>query len=207
VGCRVTAGSHLRECYHEASRIGTLIESKAFGTRIDGLNIGPGTCWHRGALIDCAGVEIIGLRGNVRAASTEYPDIAGVEITSGRTNVKVEGQILVGEGSTGIIVRGERNTIKVDCGWDNNPNSTAIRVAEAVKQCTIECDGGGRGGVLLDLSQSGLDKTPGEGNLFRVRVPAWTINNGLKPVVYPGGGTVFNLKPGTEVWVNGVLQK
>ncbi len=203
--CVISTAVVVNDCYFEAARVGTHILAGSQFTRIDGLDFGPGTCWYRGLLIESNSVDITGLRGQTAGVKEGNTDIAGVELTTLRSNVNVEGQILVSTGAIGIIVRGTRNRIKVDAGWGTNPQGIAVKVAEAVKQTQIECSGGGTGGTMLDLSESALDKWSGNGNVFRVYPPSW--GGASVPVVYPGGGTKFKLAAGTEVWIDGVLQK
>ncbi len=76
----VTQQAEFHTAYHEAARIGTHILAQASGTRFDGLNIGPGTCWERGVKIEAHGCTIKGLFGMVMAETATHPDIAGVEI-------------------------------------------------------------------------------------------------------------------------------
>ncbi len=61
--------------------------------------------------------------------------------------------------------------------------------------------GAGDGGTVFDLSASGLDRVDGLGNEFKIK---WS--GSAKRVIYPGGGTTYNLAPGTQLWVDGRLQ-
>jgi hypothetical protein len=188
-------------CYFEAARIGTEITPSGYDTVIDGLNIGPGTCWQRGVKIEATGCTIRNLAGAVPTASTTNADIAGVEIAPGLTNENISGSLSVGGESVGLILRGSHNKIELRGAWPKS-NPTLVRVAEPVTLCTVEIYGGGDGGTVLDLSASGLDRINGQGNEFKVK---WG-GSGTRRVVYPSGGTTYNLAPGTQVWIDGQLQ-
>lgn len=187
-------------CYFEAARIGTHILPTGASTRINGLHIGPGTCSYRGVLIEANSCEIVGLWGTVRSAIAGAPDIAGLEIKPGLTNIVIQGKLAVGDQSTGVILRGHRNVVRLVGGWSKS-NPTLVRVVEPVTGCTLDITGGGSGGTVLDLSASGLDKKNGLGNDFNLK---W--GGAATRVIYPGGGTKFNLATGTQLTVDGVLQ-
>src|SRR5262249_35390114 len=113
----VTAPAEFHTVYHEAARIGTDILPGADGTLIDGLNIGPGTCWHRGVKIQANGCTVNDIHGTVRAESTDHPDIAGVEIMPRLLNEVIRGALVIdGDGSEGVILRGHRNKIDLKGG-------------------------------------------------------------------------------------------
>jgi hypothetical protein len=76
-----------------------------------------------------------------------------------------------------------------------------VRVAEAITGSTVELRGAGDGGTVLDLSASGLDRVVGLGNEFKIK---WSGT--AKRVIYPGGGGIYNLAPGTQLWIDGRLQ-
>ena len=197
----VTQQAEFHTAYHEAARIGTHVLAGASGTRINGLNIGPATCWERGVKIEAHGCTIRGLHGMVQAESAAHPDIAGVEISAGLVNEVIDGALVVdGDGSEALILRGHRNKVDLKGGWNKRTNATFVRVAEAITGTTIELRGAGDGGTVLDLSASGLDRVDGKGNEFKIK---WSGT--AKRVVYPGGGT-YNLAPGTQLWIDGRLQ-
>ena len=79
---------------------------------------------------------------------------------------------------------------------------TAVRVDSSIKNCRISIRGSAQHGTVLDLSQSGLNTDNGKGNEFDIH---WV--GAATKVLYPGGGTKFNLAPGTVVKVNGVVQQ
>ena len=198
----VTQPAEFHTVYHEAARIGTDIMPGADGTRIDDINIGPGTCWQRGIKIQANGCTVNGLHGTVKAESPEQPDIAGVEIMPRLLNQVITGELVVdGDGSTALILRGHRGKIDLKGGWNKRVNATFVRVAEAVTGSTVELRGGGDGGTVLDLSASNLDRVDGQGNEFKIK---WSGN--AKRVIYPGGGTIYNLAVGTQLWIDGRLQ-
>ena len=198
----ITQEAEFHAAYHEAARIGTHIISTATGTRIDGLNIGPGTCWERGVKLEAHGCTIKGLHGTVLAESAEPPDIAGVEIAPGLVHEAVDGALSInGDGSEGLILRGHRNKVELKGGWNKPTKATFIRVAEAITATTIEVRGSGNEGTVLDLSKTGRDTVDGLGNEFKIR---WSGT--AERVIYPGGGAKYNLAPGTQLWIDGKLQ-
>jgi hypothetical protein len=198
----VTQQAEFHTAYHEAARIGTHILAGAPGTRIDGLNIGPGTCWERGVKIEAHGCTVTGLFGTVMAESAAHPDIAGIEILPRLVNEVIEGSLVVdGDGSEALILRGHRNKIDLKGGWSKRVNATFVRVAEAITGSTVELRGAGDGGSVLDLSASNLDRVDGQGNEFKIK---WSGT--AKRVIYPGGGAIYNLAPGNQLWIDGRLQ-
>ncbi|HEX4416101.1 MAG TPA: hypothetical protein VH107_20890 [Lacipirellulaceae bacterium] len=203
-----TEPASARECYHEAARIGTYIASTAYGTRIDGLNIGPGTCWERGVKIDAHGCSITGLFGTVASESKEHPDIAGVEVAANLLHEVITGSLVVASDpknpattAKGLILRGNRQKVDLKGGWNSPCKATFIRVEGAVTGSTVEVRGTGDGGTVLDLSASELNKVEGGGNEFKIKWGGTSTR-----VIYPGGGNHYNLAPGTQLWIDGQLQ-
>jgi hypothetical protein len=194
-------------CYHEAARIGTHILASADRTRIDSLNIGPATCWERGVKIEASGATVVGIVGAVQAESEKHPDIAGVEITSGASNVTIEGSLSVEGDESGnstakvVVLSGRAHKIDLRGGWSVPTKATYVRLAGGTTASTIQIRGHGEGGVALDLSASKLNEINGLGNEFKV----WW-NGSAARVIYPGGGSTYNLAPGTQLWIDGVLQ-
>jgi hypothetical protein len=187
-------------CYFEAARIG--LEVLGYNCEIDGLNIGPGTCSERGVLIKSDGTTIERLRGVVAATPAGQSPIAGVEIASGKSSARISGRLALAEGSIGIIVRGQHHQIDFTPGWIDGTKATAVRVEGDLFNTKVDIRGAAQSGTILDLSASNLNKQNGGNNEFHID---WT--GAAKKVIYPGGGTQYNLAPGTRVWVNGVLQK
>ena len=97
--------------------------------------------------------------------------------------------------------RGHRSKVDLKGGWNKRTNATFVRVAEVITGSTVELRGAGDGGIVLDLSASGLDRVDGKGNEFKIK---WSGT--AKRVIYPGGGTTYNLAPGTQLWIDGRLQ-
>jgi hypothetical protein len=117
-------------------------------------------------------------------------------------NEVVEGQLVVGDGSEGVIIRGSHNRVVLRGGWNAiQTKSRFVRAAETITGCTIEITGHGNGGTVLDLSATKLDQVDGRGNRFVIN---W--DGSATPVVYPGGGTTYNLAAGTELTINGRRQ-
>jgi hypothetical protein len=155
--CVITQACRVENAYHEAARIGTDILPGADGTQIDGLNIGPGSCWERGLRIGANGCTINGLTGAVQGQDQAVPshrDIAGVEILPGILHTTIDGQLVVtGDGSAAAILRGTGNTITLKGGWNGKVNATFLRVVGPVKDCTaIITDCSGDGGTVFDFS-------------------------------------------------------
>ncbi len=196
------------DCYHEAARIGTDIMPGADGTRIDGLNIGPGTCWERGVKIEAHGCNITNLYGMVHPETKENPDNAGVEILPNLLHEVVSGSLVISADANtpdatakGLILRGNRQKIDLKGGWNSPCKATFIRVEGTVTGSTVEIRGTGDGGTVLDLSASDLNKVDGAGNEFKIK---W--GGSATRVIYPGGGNHYNLAPGTQLWIDGQLQ-
>ncbi len=84
----VSTETHGTNLYLEAARIGIEVLPHSGGTEIDGLNIGPATCWDRGALIESDNVTITRLSNQVKAGTV------GVEVASWRTNIKLSGALI-----------------------------------------------------------------------------------------------------------------
>ena len=59
-------------------------------------------------LIEDLGIEILGLHGSVKGGG-----VVGVEFSKAANYSITEGSLSVGDGSTGVIVRGHHNQIRV----------------------------------------------------------------------------------------------
>lgn len=202
--CVIEQPAMLRGCYHEGAEIGTDILEGASGTQMSGLNIGPGTCSRRGVRIGAHGCSVSGLHGAVPGTSKEHPDSAGVEVLPGLTNETISGELVLGgDGAVGCIFQGATSTLDLKGGWNGPVRGTFVRVAGPITGCEIKLRGHGGGGeAVLDLRDSQLDKVNGQGNDIDIK---WAP--GTTPaVLYPGGSKKYNLAPGTQLKVNGVLQ-
>ena len=140
--------------------------------------------------------------------SAEHADVAGIEIAPGLVHQVIEGSLVIAGDrtnanatSTGVILRGHRNKLDLNGGWNIPCRATFIRVAGSVTGSSVEIRGSGDGGTVLDMSASGLDKVNGRGNEFKLK---W--GGSATRVIYPGGGTEYNLAPGTQLWIDGELQ-
>ncbi len=199
--------------YIEAARIGTLLAAAAggnpgaHGTTIQGLNIGPATCWGRAASVQANGCKIYNIRGTVRAEDGTYTDIAGAEVGSGCLNTEITGQLAIEVNDTddttskGVIYEGDLGYVKLTGGWNGTTGATFVKVPSTITGNTFDIQGIGDGGTVLDFTDSDLDADNGLGNEFNVR---WS--GSATKVRYPGGGTVYNLAAGNRLWINGVLQ-
>ena len=102
----------------------------------------------------------------------------------------------------GVIWNPSRSQLDLHGGWIGQQTATFVSIRSAVTGDDVHIKGKGDGGVVLDLSASGLDKANGCGNHFTID---WAGTS--TPVIYPGGGTTFNLSPGTELEINGQVQR
>ncbi len=103
--CGITAS----DLYCESARIGVHLAFSpghdSSNSRITGLEIGPGTCWSRGVLIESNGCQVTGLTGTI---TTKFaPDAAGVEIKS-VFSAMVQGSIYARGTRIAIGSRGRR---------------------------------------------------------------------------------------------------
>lgn len=185
--------------YLEASRIGLHVLYHSDGSEVDGLNIGPGTCWERGALIESDEVAISRLKGTVRT------DTVGVEIKPYRANVSIQGRLGFSGPAIGILLAGHNNCADLSASSEIK-GTTFVKVVQVADSLPTKIDVRVRGflgaGVALDLSESGLDKAGGQGNKFDVK-----CNGNGTPVIYPGGGTKYNLAEGNTVLIDDEVQK
>lgn len=191
VACRVKQIAQLSgTCYHEAARIGTLIEESAHGTKASSLYIGPATCREAGVRIAANGVTLDHVAGTVAGTAV------GVDILPTTRSARVGCQFVVNAGGTGARFGGALHQIS-QRSWAR-AGATAVKVLPCVG-CALELRvmDYGEGGIALDLSASGLDKSDGKGNVFRV----WMADK--MKIIYPGGGNEYNLAPGSELWING----
>ncbi len=193
------SGVHASNCYFEAARIGTHILWKSDYSEIDGLNIGPATCWERGVLVESDNIDIRSLTGTVRSGTI------GVELRGAIGNDQISGRLSFQGNAIGVQLTGHNNRVDLTCSTQG-AGTTFIKVVKTGAASPTQLDVCIRGylgaGVALDLSESGLDKANGQGNHFDIK-----CNGGGTPIIFPGGGTKYNLAPGTLVWLNGVLQK
>jgi hypothetical protein len=182
--------------YAEASRIGTHIQ--AGGVRINGLEMGPGTCSWRGVLIEGNYNQITGLSGAVSPNANERA--ACLEITSPTyAENYIQGRIGINGNETGIIFRGRLSKVvlQADIG-STDSSATLLKVVGATSGNTFEVFAWINGGILVDLAEY----AGGGGDVFDIKV---NRTNGTI-VRYPGGGTKYNLRAGTRVYINGELQ-
>ena len=187
-GCEV----HASAIYAEAARIGCHLLPSAYGTTITGLNIGPATCWSRGVLVAAHNVQISRLVGRVRGKGA-----VGYEQAATTNEAQTSGRIDAADGATAFVVSGNRHTLHV--ASDLVGGATAAKVVGELVGCRIELVGWGDvGNVALDLSEAKL----GVGNAIEVR-----FSGGATRVIYPGGGSKYNLPLGNQLTVDGVVQQ
>lgn len=192
-------GSNL---YIEAARIGSQIS--ASGVHIRGLNIGPGTTYNRGILIENDAASIHDFFGLVRAETGEHPDIAGMEITTG-VHHYLQGDLVVLGSSSGIIIGNSHRSFLDLRGSIVSASSQArfVDIQYPVTGWRMTIQGNSTSSApLLDLSNSDLNNQDGLGNNFRIYCPS---SNVATAVLY-SGGYEHNLVPGTNVYINDVLQ-
>lgn len=194
VGCRVKQIAQLSGTnYHEASRIGTLVEPAAHGTTCQSLYIGPNTCWEVGLQIQCNGCEFR------RVAGTVAGDAIGVDVAATTITNEVRAAFMVLSGGVGVRFGGTLQSISFR-GWVRGGSKGVVVLPCTGCDVDIHAMDYWEGGTALDLSQSGLNSSNGKGNVFKV----WTEHSAN--IIYPGGGTTYNLAAGNEVWLNGVKQ-
>ncbi len=203
-GCVVSGLVHGDNWYHEAARIGTQFLFGSDGSWVNGLYIGPATCWSRGVLIGSDFIKIRDLEGIVMAEGTDgHSDIVGAEIGASRAAIKIlDAQVTVGTGSVGVKLgdASHHNTITIQ-PTTSVDGSIGVQVGN-VYATKVEChDGYIPGGAAIDLSGSNLNSVDGQGNVFDV---SCSLAGSGKAIKYPGGGTVFNLAVGNHVILNGV---
>ncbi len=184
--CRIKCPSRFVAAYHEAAPIGTDIEPGADGTIIDGLDIGPGSCWERGVRIGANGCAITGLRGTVQLNSPEHPDNVGVEIMPGLVHTVVAGDLVIDwdrkrpdAKAVGVIIRGDRCKVDLKGGWNGPTGATYVR-CESTTGSTIEIVFRGDGGCVLDATGAVWNdvdvKISGTGTAVRLKPPKSATN-------------------------------
>jgi hypothetical protein len=223
IGFLAMTESEINDAYIEACRIGTYIygstgleygTGSAHGTRINGLNTGPGTCWGRNVLVEAHSVKINNLHGMVGQYSDEFPDNAGIEYIYG-DDCDLRGSLNPLKNCRAIIHRGNRSHVDMTVAWNHTDGSpTAIVLGNisgvGTQGSEIIIRGHGKNGVGFDFTDSALDTTNGAGNEFKL---VWEpgdltdITIPTTPAIYPGGDIYYNLAPGTSFWINGELQR
>jgi hypothetical protein len=104
----------------------------------------------------------------------------------------------------GLLIQADQTEAEISGGWLNDVASpTLVSMPSHQIGCKVKITGQGSGGTVLDLRGSDLNTLSGDGNVFDI---TW-LGNDFTPVIYPDGGTDFNLADGTEIWINGVKQK
>lgn len=159
--CRIKAPARFTSAYHEAAAIGTLIEPGADGTVIEGLDVGPGTCWDRCVKICAHGCSVTGIRGEVRLNEPVHPDSGGIEIAPGMVHTVVEGSLVIqwdkarpDATAVGVIYRGDRGTLDLRGGWNAPTGATYVRAEGDINGGRISIRGKGDGGCVLDASKA-----------------------------------------------------
>ncbi len=207
-----TIGAQGRDLYMEAARIGTNFIGGSDGSYVDGLNIGPGTCWYRGAKIEAGSITVLNITGKVMPTSVTYTDIAGIELITNAARCNVQGNLEIttagtpttNTGACGVLLNGTQNEVDLICGWNTSASSAAaVRVIQSITRCEVKARGTIVGGCALDLSATNLNSVNGLGNVFDIK---YATSGGGVPVRYPGGGTTYNLTSGNKVYIDGTLQ-
>lgn len=197
--CVITAACKISNSYLEAARIGTDIQVSE-GVRISGLDIGPGTCWYRGVLVSGANHRITDITNYVTGVTT---DVAGVELAEFSSQCLVTGTISAFGSSRAVKVQGDRHTISLEGGGAVGPNARMVEVTGLLNRSEIKVRG------YLDGSAVAVDLSAWTGFGLKVEI-WWDGSSGTRPILYPGGGTSFNLQTtpnvGNEVRINNILQ-
>lgn len=204
--------------YHFAAKvIGNAIfaDNQRIGAIFDGIsweshvtNFCALGCWERSCVIGENGITLDPVDVHVPLETAEHPSTAGLEILPNlsqadiRGSIKIDGDAkLPNATATGTILRGSRHKLDLKGGWDSPAKATFVRCEGHIAGTTLDIRGSGDGGTALDLSATDLNNVAGDGNEFKIH---W--GGTAARVIYPGGGTKFNLAPGTQLWIDGVLQ-
>lgn len=180
---------HAHHLYDEAARIGTHITSKATGSTIDELNIGPATCWSRGVLCEAHNVQVSRLFGAVRGKG-----VVGYEQLAGTNEAPVSGRINADSGAVAFKAAGYRHTWRIYTNLTGG--ATGLQISGEVSGCTFELIGWGQPGtVALDLTEA---KCTGN-NEFIVRFAGASTR-----VLMPRD--TKKLPPGNTLTIDGVVQ-
>lgn len=159
IGYHFYSRVHCTELFADNERIGGILESAADMSQID--NYAMLGCWERGLVIKTSEVELTHLNGSVPAATKEHPSTAGVELVPNVIHAMVSGALLVGEGSTGLIIRGDRNKVAFVGKWmvAGQTTSTLVKLDGPIHQSTFVIYCYANGGTVLDCSTAKLDAT------------------------------------------------
>jgi hypothetical protein len=211
--------SFVELAYFEAAKIGVHIHDNGHGTQLKDCNIGPGTCFYRGVVIEGNnGVQIGFLNGTVSDSDETHTGKAGLEIlhdpigsdTSYAYSAighHIKGDLLVQGESTGYLIQGRQLELDLK-GRTTSADGTVVKVTAPIYQSTMIVRGTDNYGTLLDLSESGLDTAFGQGN----RIEIWgALASGGTLIKYPGypstnPDNAYNLAAGTELYIDNVLQ-
>ncbi len=157
--------------YPDSTEDGIVLGGWSHGSVIRGVNIGPGTNWHRSIIIQSTANNITGISGEVRAPDAAHPDIACCEFMPGTLQNHVSGWCLIPSGAKGFIVRGDCNELHVTGGgwWYVDPNNadpakrttTAVLVVldGKITRTKIVVFGHGDSGTVVDARTAQLDET------------------------------------------------
>lgn len=142
-------------CYADNERIGFVFNGNAHGSR--GLMVLSG-CWECGASIEVNGVNL-SFMGDVPAATADHPNPFGINIAANTVHNTFDGFLMVGEGGTGIIARGNKLRIRIEGGGWNAPqkNSTLLKLDGPMHDCKFDVRCVCNGGNIVDRSSAQLD--------------------------------------------------
>lgn len=191
-------GSNL---YCEASRIG--VHVLAGSVHMRGLNIGPGTAYYRGVLIDEDACNIDDFFGIVRAEDSDWSDIAGIEILGGYHHY-LRGQLVVLGSQKGIIINNShRGFLDVQGSIVSaSDNARFVDIRWPITGWRVTIQGNSTSNApLLDFTSSGLSGVNGLGNNFRIYCASSNVSTAVK---YSTAS--YNLAAGNSVYINDVLQ-
>jgi hypothetical protein len=199
VAGRIERACKITRAYHEAARIGTHIADNCDGTSIDGLNVGPATCFEHCVLLDCGSVTLKNITGCVRIQTPEHPKSVGIEIAfPWLMKCVIEGDLPIDYNSRpatipgtdktdALILRGNLHDVNLAGGWNIPTDSTHCRMLGDCNGNVLRFPVKADGGCVLDVTQM-----TGKGNSIRID----TLGS-----VTPVRGT---LPSGNELIVNGV---
>jgi len=189
--------------YLEAARIGCYFASTAGGSHSIGHNIGPATCWEHGIYADSR-ITVEGLYGTVLSGAV------GVELADFTSHHKVVGELAIPNGAKGVVVRA--HTSRVDLLFASVSGTSIVCKIHSslnpgysnfqLNRLDVRLTGYSATGTVLDLTNSELEINSRLGEAYHNVFRIYNSTNNANQILYPGGGTTYNLKPGNHIFIN-----
>lgn len=145
--------------FADNERIGGILESGADQTQIDGYAMMG--CWEAGLVINTSEANVSHLNGSVPAATADHPAPCGVKFMPHVINSRASGSLMVGEGGTGVIVRGNDNHVDLiaKAAVAGQKTSTLIKLDGPIHKSDITLDCPLDSGPAIDATTAQLDET------------------------------------------------